>query len=166
MFCNSDRKSLGLIGNYINYYFNEAKREEKMSEEEAKKYYAYLIRRNRIISIGKPLLGILVNWRINREQLNRVERDTFRIYRENITDGSIVYVQDWWIRKDHARYQEIREFLLTAFWLKEHEGCRHIAFERYHGTDRIRLIPYKKACERWLHPILRENKKWADQKQG
>lgn len=85
--------------------------EEKLSEEESKKYFTTLLGKGRIITICHydTLIGYVESWRINFEQFGRlVCHASFSAFLEDVETGPICYVANVWVKKEHRRGDTIK----------------------------------------------------------
>jgi ribosomal protein S18 acetylase RimI-like enzyme len=100
------------------YYKNEYWHQNKMPEEEARKYHKKLLEQGNIIPYvdNGNLLGYVEFWRINFEQFGKIIcKVPFSAYLQNVTDGNIAYLANVWINPEFRHSGVIKALKMKFF---------------------------------------------------
>ena len=123
------------------YYEEEDWIKNKLPREEIRKYYEYVLDKDKIIfcTNKQGLVGYLEYWRVTEEQLNRILLGKpFHIADENIDDGEFCYIQSIWINKQDRDGVILNEFKRELY--KRIDGCLYLVGEEYKRDSRIKLF--------------------------
>lgn len=133
---------------YLNEYRQE---EEKLSEEEQRKYFDYVLSKNCIHTYGTHdnLLGFIESWRLDFQQFGRlICYAPFNIYEENITEGPICYLANIWIHPEHRRGAVIRQFKYDFF--RCNMDAEYFVGEAFRKkTQPIKVFKKQEAYKKW-----------------
>ena len=137
-----------MLNKLVECYLQETHHTEKLSEEEARRYYGRLLDQDRINYVldQDELAGYLESFRLTCRQLTRMCAIGFSIFEENITRGNILYVNNLWTRHQD-RHSIVKQ--VTAELIDCNKDFKMVAWHRYFKDKEIRLMNRTQALRIW-----------------
>ena len=134
---------MDIVPQLVRIYLEEEKwHKNKLSEEEAKKYYKEIIKKKNLSCHTNKegvVIGYIEWFAVSHEQFKRlVNNDSFHIGEEDISNGPICWVNDVWI-KDSERfngvYKKLRNSLFNAT-----KHCEYYTGKEVKRNRRLRIF--------------------------
>jgi len=123
------------------YLTKESWHRSKLTPEDARQYYAYMLENDRIIYAESEdrVVGYVEYWCLNEVQFNRfIRKRPFCVYEEDLTRGEVSYIMDIYIDKEYRNKWVIRT-LKKEYFEKTKDCIWHTGEEVNHGR-RLRIF--------------------------
>ena len=140
-----------MIEQFVDTYLNKETHHDKVGRigrKEAIKYYQHLLNCNRLnyLFVEEKLVGYIESFRLDQDQLRRMFKHGLCIYNEDISDGDILYINNYWTEEED---RETIVRLLNQELCEINKGFKLMAWHRESRGRGLQVIEADKIMRKW-----------------